>query len=106
MKDALMRRARRFFSPQESDVSIRSALSGPGRPCVVFPHTAVLESEIQPHDDPKTRSMGCGLPALVAFPASAVSQLRSRRRVISSAADRSRVNLFPARRSVRGFPYL
>ncbi|KAJ1091840.1 hypothetical protein NDU88_004955, partial [Pleurodeles waltl] len=39
----------------------------------------------------------------VAFPASVDSQPRSRRRVVSSATDRSRVNLFPTRRSVRGF---
>ncbi|KAJ1136806.1 hypothetical protein NDU88_003220 [Pleurodeles waltl] len=42
-----------FFSLQESDASIRSALSGPGRPSVVFTRPAVLESEIQLHDDLK-----------------------------------------------------
>ncbi|KAJ1117509.1 hypothetical protein NDU88_005708 [Pleurodeles waltl] len=53
---------RRSFSPQESDASIRSALSGPVRPCLVFTRPVVLTSEIQPHDDPKTTQ--CGLRSL------------------------------------------
>ncbi|KAJ1163475.1 hypothetical protein NDU88_003933 [Pleurodeles waltl] len=47
-----------FFSPPESDASIRSAFSGPGTPCIVFTHPAVFASEIQPHDDPKTTQHG------------------------------------------------
>ncbi|KAJ1081104.1 hypothetical protein NDU88_001288 [Pleurodeles waltl] len=44
----------RFFCPLESDASSWSAHSGPGRPGVVFTHSVVFASEIQPHDDTKT----------------------------------------------------
>ncbi|KAJ1152178.1 hypothetical protein NDU88_004955 [Pleurodeles waltl] len=57
-------RARHFFSPQESDASIRSTLSGPGRPCIVFTLLAVFASEIQPHDDPKTTQCRLRSPSL------------------------------------------
>ncbi|KAJ1130456.1 hypothetical protein NDU88_008809 [Pleurodeles waltl] len=49
-----------FFSPQESDASIQSALLVPGRPCVVFTRPVVFALEIQPHDDPKTTQRGLG----------------------------------------------
>ncbi|KAJ1215159.1 hypothetical protein NDU88_002768 [Pleurodeles waltl] len=109
-----------FFSLQESDASIRSALSGPGRPCVVFTHPELLALEIQPHDDPKTTqhrlrsqqppsamlhviSPAPCVDSSVVLEASVDFQLQSRQCVDFSAPDRSCVDLFPARRSVLVF---
>ncbi|KAJ1170830.1 hypothetical protein NDU88_002701 [Pleurodeles waltl] len=109
-----------FFSPQESNELILSALLGPGMPCVIFTRPAVFALEIQPQMVRKPHSAGCDLTnlrqrccTLFLQPRVSIFVLRCRRvsifsceaggRVNFSATDRSLVNLFPARRSVRGF---
>ncbi|KAJ1082313.1 hypothetical protein NDU88_002481 [Pleurodeles waltl] len=111
---------RRFFSSQENNASIWSALSNVSRPCIVFTLPVVFALEIQPHDDPKTVQRRLRSPSLrqlcwalflkapcvdssVALQASVNFQPRIRRRVDFPAADRSLDDLFPARPSVHGF---